>query len=169
MTLHLIIVDESHGHNPWRWWSGPSCYNIYWNTLFVPSAAIKDDTDNLDIFRYFSNQSSTFAPGPPGLVRHKYAGVTFEDELVNDIVQTATLTVDDQPFISAAYANASEIHYWMGYDDVLGLSPRWDTSGDDPEMPSPWSWMVQRGLLDHNLFAFNAPRTSGGGGELSLG
>lgn len=135
----------------------------------MPSAAIKDDTDNPDIFRYFSNQSSTFVPGPPGLIRHKYAGVTFDGELVNDTVQIATLSVEDQPFINAAYAYASEIHFWMGYDGVLGLSPRWDTSGDDPEMPSPWSQMVQRGLLDHNLFAIDVPRIPGGEGELSLG
>ncbi|KAI6081710.1 aspartic peptidase domain-containing protein [Hypoxylon rubiginosum] len=136
--------------------------DLSFDTLFVPSATLdlSHASPGYNIFRYYSNESSTFVPGPPGQ-RHtvNHGLVHFGGEVAFDDFIIANVHTKHQPFINIdeAYQTAL-LALWWDHDGVLGLSPRWNTSANYSSTPSPWSVMVDQGVLDHNLFALDIPR-----------
>ena len=83
-----------------------------------------------DLLHYYSNRSSSYAPGQKGL--WAVCGTNrFEADLTIDTVRLAGLEFSYQPFLNADSSKPlGFIDLWFGYDVALGLAPRWNTSVD---------------------------------------
>ncbi|KAK8078519.1 hypothetical protein PG996_004689 [Apiospora saccharicola] len=142
--------------------------NLVWNTLFVPNASINLEGWERDFYRlYYPNESSTAAPSDLGRRSVEHGWVEFSGPVVEDTFRINGGEVARQPFIAAERWRYEAIHLWMLYDGVLGLSPRFGVDSEmipNDRLPSPWSRMVEEGVLDANLFAIEVPR-----GDLSFG
>ncbi|KAK8135047.1 hypothetical protein PG984_007059 [Apiospora sp. TS-2023a] len=141
--------------------------NLVWDTLFVPNASINLEGWERDYYNlYYPNESSTTAPSDLGRRSVEHGWVEFSGPVLEDTFRLSGggVQVARQPFIAAERWYYEAIHLWMLYDGVLGLSPRFSVNGEIPDdrLPSPWSRMVEDGVLDANLFAIEVPRVAGG-------
>lgn len=125
---------------------------------FVPSATYDGDgIDGLELF-YYKNRSSTYKSGEANLAT-VYSLVRFWGELAADEFRIAGLSVPNQSFINAERGNTlGFINFYFGYEGVIGLAPRWNTSLESSLTPSPWSLIVNQSIIDRNLFALELPR-----------
>ena len=111
-----------------------------------------------DLLRYWANHSSTYDSNHEDK-EFIYGTNGFRGEIGLDTFRIAGLEIVNQPFLNADSTwPLGFISFYFGYDGVLGLAPRWNTSVDDTALPSPWSSMVNRSVLDRNLFAIDVPR-----------
>jgi len=90
----------------------------------------------------------------------------FSGHLASDTLRIQGLSLPNLPFLNADRYNTAWLDFYDGYDGVLGLDPNTET---DVLFPSPWSTMVQRGLLEKNLMAISPPSEGPATGELSFG
>ena len=115
--------------------------------------------DGVTKLKFYSNQSSTYS------VLHDFSEVVYstdrwEGELATDTFRIAGLEVNDQSFLNADSINPMGfLSFYFGYDGVLGLAPRFNhiAAAEYEVAPSPWFNMVNRSLLDTNLFALELP------------
>lgn len=138
-------------------------FDLVWDTLFVPNASI--DQQTWDLHLYYANESTTAAPSDLGRRSVDRDLVDFSGPVVKDTFRISGGEVARQPFVAAERAYSQGVNLWIFYDSVLGLSPRFNHGGGDmPEdrLPSPWSRMVRKGVLDANLFALEVPRVANG-------
>src|SRR5947207_366321 len=149
--------------------------DLAWDTLFAPSVRCNDSACDNAIFRYSSNESSTYE-SVGSVPDTRYGGLRFSGDLAFDTLHIAGLEIPKQPFMEAVSANPLGFLYiYWAYDGVLGLAPRWNASIDYSLTPSPWMMMVNQSLLDENLFAIELPhepldiRAPPRTGEISFG
>ena len=134
--------------------------DLAWDTLFVPSVDCIGKLCNKfgDTFQFQSSLSSTFQPGSSPWAHTSYAGANFGGPIAHDSLHIAGLEIKDQAFINAEMASSQGwISFYVNYDGVLGLAPRWNASLAKTPTPSPWTSMVNQSLLDRNLFAIDLP------------
>ncbi|KAK7946986.1 acid protease [Apiospora aurea] len=144
--------------------------DLIWDTLFVPNASLSTQycSPGVEMFRYRANESSTADPSDLGWYYIGQNLVDFSGSAALDTFRVGGggLRVERQPFVAVEHAQPEAmIDLWIGYDGVLGLSPRWDTPAEPTasRLPSPWAHMVRDGALDDNVFAIEVPRAARGG------
>ena len=154
---HQLIVPAALGNPPQPF---RLLVDLAWDTLFVPSADINRgglDDRYENFLHFFANQSHTYDPGNE-TAETSYWTNTYEGNLSHDEFRIAGLSIPAQPFINADESRVlGFIDFWFGYDGVLGLSPRWNSSRYGAPAPSPWFSLVDRGLLDQNIFTLDLP------------
>ncbi|MCJ1312467.1 hypothetical protein MMC25_006141 [Agyrium rufum] len=134
--------------------------NLAWDTLFIPSVdCIGQCNRDGDFPGFQSNLSLTYQPGSGALATTAYEGVRFQGRVDHDTLHIADLEVNNQAFINVDEARMQGwLHFYNGFEGVLGLAPRWNSSVDEFRLPSPWLTMVNQSILDRNLFAIDLPR-----------
>lgn len=85
-----------------------------------------------------------------------YANAWVRGELAEDIVNVNGIDVDGVRFLDATNIYPrSFVHWYSGYHGVLGLAPGY--ANPTPDIPSTWESMVDKGLLERNVFAISPP------------
>jgi saccharopepsin len=77
--------------------------------------------------------------------------------MLTDTFRIAGIEIEEQSFVDADRANPMGfLDFWYGYEGALGLAPGWSTPAT--LRSSPWSSMVNKSLLEHNIFGIDVPR-----------
>lgn len=136
--------------------------DLAWDTLFVPSADCTGACDDpyVSRLRFNSTRSSTYS-AQGSAASFIYGTDRFTGEVATESLRIAGLEVDNQYFVNVERADTlGFLDLYFGYEGVLGLAPLWNQS-DTSDLPltalSPWHMMVNRSILDANLFALELP------------
>ena len=169
---HFLFTTEVAIGTPPQFFSAQ--VDINWRDLFVPSSncTLEPDVGKYRIPRrkYNSTASETYTPNSTTTELY-YWWIVTRGQLSQDTVHIGGLSIENQKFEEATHWETLYPPRWARLESAFGLArlvpnPEWHSS---LHVKGPLQNLMERGLLDKNVFALKLPRSDDEPGELILG
>jgi Eukaryotic aspartyl protease len=149
--------------------------DINWSQLFVPSSRCslnpRVGKNCIPRHKYNSTASSSHIKGnSTTTVNVEYFMIAARGKVVKDTIYIGELEIMNQEFQEATYWETLYPAWWSPQDSTLGLALfRPNQTHLTMDVKGPFEHMIDRQLLNRNVFALKLPRTDNEPGELILG